>query len=88
MKPLDEEFGDELARCVREGVSYAEAWRRLIPVEERLRRRRPSYWVVRDFMRREQELRAVERKEAAERRDQWAAVAEQLAKGRLPNPYR
>jgi hypothetical protein len=57
---------DALARME---VSYAEALRRLIPLENRLREPRPTYWLVRRYLRAERielERRRKERRELAE----------------------
>jgi hypothetical protein len=50
-------------------VSYAEALRRLIPLERRLGEPRPTYWLVRRFLRAERaklERRRTEQRRLAE----------------------
>jgi hypothetical protein len=44
------EFERELRRLARFDISYAEAWRQLIPVGKRIQQPRPSYRVVREFL--------------------------------------
>jgi hypothetical protein len=66
---LEPDYNDALQALARLEVSYAEALRRLIPIEDRLRIGRPTYWKVRRFMqaeRRELELRHERRRRIAD----------------------
>jgi hypothetical protein len=67
--PLHPDYVGALAALARMDVSYAEALRRLIPVANRLGEPRPSYWLVRRFLRAERaelERRRAERRRLAE----------------------
>ena len=67
--PLHPEYEAALVGLARFEVGYAEAVRRLIPLEERLGVGRPTYWRVRRFLlaeRRRLELERRERRELAE----------------------
>jgi hypothetical protein len=63
--PLDPDYEAALRALARMEVSYAEALRRLIPLENRLRVPRPTYWKVRRFL--IEERREVARERAARR---------------------
>jgi hypothetical protein len=64
--PLHPDYVAALEALARMEVSYAEALRRLIPLENRLREPRPTYWCVRRYLRsRRAEL---ERRRAEQRR--------------------
>jgi hypothetical protein len=66
---LEPDYDEALRALARLEVSYAEAWRRLIPIENRLRIGRPTYWKVRRFIqleRRELELRRRRNRQIAE----------------------
>jgi hypothetical protein len=62
-------------------VSYAEALRRLIPLENRLGEGRPTYWFVRRFLAGEREELARIR---AERRELAEDIFVDLMKGLVP----
>jgi hypothetical protein len=67
--PLHPDYVAALEALARMEVSYAEALRRLIPLENRLREPRPTYWLVRRSLRArraELELRRAERHRLAE----------------------
>jgi hypothetical protein len=82
--PIHPEFEPELLRLARKDVSYAEAWRALIPVAQRLDRRRPTYDAVRRFIEAERErLREV----AEHKRRQQDRIVAPLLVGRIPRPY-
>lgn len=67
--PLHPDYALALAALARMDVSYAEALRRLIPLENRLGEPRPTYWLIRRHLRAEREeleRRRTERRELAE----------------------
>lgn len=67
--PLHPDYAAALDAFARMEVSYAEALRRLIPLERRIRRPRPTYWLVRRHLRAkriELERRRKERRQLAE----------------------
>lgn len=84
MAPIDAEFEPALRRLAQTDVSYAEAWRALIPVARRLERPRPTYYAVRRFLEAERErLREV----ADHKRRQQDRIVAPLLVGRVPRPY-
>jgi hypothetical protein len=64
--PLHPDYELALQALARLEVSYAEAVRRLIPLEKQLGIGRPTYWRVRRYLRRER--RRLELQRAARRR--------------------
>jgi hypothetical protein len=67
--PLHPDYVAALEALARMEVSYAEALRRLIPLENRLGQPRPTYWLVRRCLRTrraELERRRAERRRLAE----------------------
>ena len=63
--PLHPDYEAALAALARLEVSYAEALRRLVPLEQRLGIGRPTYWKVRRYLQVERaklELRRAERR--------------------------
>ncbi|HEX7254313.1 MAG TPA: hypothetical protein VF236_00125 [Gaiellaceae bacterium] len=66
--PLHPDYESALAGLARFEIGYAEALRRLIPLEQQLGVGRPTYWRVRRFLmaeRRRLELQRRERRELA-----------------------
>ncbi|HMB19207.1 MAG TPA: hypothetical protein VKO41_07835 [Gaiellaceae bacterium] len=53
--PLNPDYEAALEALARLEVSYAEALRRLIPLEEQLGIGRPTYWKVRRYIKAERE---------------------------------
>jgi hypothetical protein len=79
--PLHPDYAAALTALARMDVSYAEALRRLIPLENRLGEPRPTYWLVRRFLAAERvELARVR----AERRELAEDVFVDLMKGLVP----
>jgi hypothetical protein len=70
-----------LAGLARFEVGYAEAVRRLIPLEEQLGIGRPTYWCVRRYLMAERRRLELERKE---RRELAAQVVTDLFVGLCP----
>jgi hypothetical protein len=64
--PLHPDYVAALEALARMEVSYAEALRRLIPLENRLREPRPTYWRVRRYLR--SSRAELERRRAEQRR--------------------
>jgi hypothetical protein len=64
--PMHPEYEAALAGLARFDVGYAEALRRLIPLEQRLGEGRPTYWRVRRFLLCERKRLELERKERHE----------------------
>jgi len=60
-------------------VGYAEAWRALIPVAERLDTPRPTYWRVRRFL-------LSERRRQVVRRDRRQQIVADLLAGLVKRP--
>ena len=75
------EYETALAGLARFEIGYAEALRRLIPLEERLGIGRPTYWYVRRFLMRERRRLELERKE---RRELAADIVTDLFAGLCP----
>lgn len=84
MAPIQPGFEPELLRLARTNVTYADAWRALIPVARRLEQPRPTYDSVRRYMEAERErIRDVE----GRRRRQQQEILNPLLAGRIPKPY-
>ena len=64
--PIHPDYVAALAGLARFEVGYAEALRRLIPLEERLGEGRPTYWRARRFLMAERRRLELERKERRE----------------------
>jgi hypothetical protein len=67
--PLHPDYKAALDALARHEVSYAEALRRLIPLEQRLGIGRPTYWTVRRHLQAERlrlDLRRAERRRLAD----------------------
>ena len=79
--PLHPDYEVALDALARMDVSYAEALRRLIPLENRLGEPRPTYWLVRRHLRAERAKLARLRKE---RRELAEDVFADLMKGLSP----
>jgi hypothetical protein len=75
--PLHPEFREAIRVLDSDGLSYAELWRRLIPVAARIGEPRPSYWMVR-------RLAIAERRRARARAEYLERVLTDLARGVVP----
>ena len=76
--PIDSRFVGALRGFDHRGLSYAEAWRLLLPVAERLGRPRPSYFTVRRTL-------IVERHRRAWRKAAFDSVLGAVVAGRVPS---
>jgi hypothetical protein len=69
----------EVRRLAAADASYAELWRRLRPIADRMGIARPSYGWVRRFA-------GLERRRARETRELWGDVAAGVASGLVKRP--
>jgi hypothetical protein len=78
LPPIDRRFVAALRGLDHRGLSYAEAWRLLLPVAERLGLPRPSYFSVRRTL-------IVERRRRARRKAAYDRVLSAVIAGRVPS---
>ncbi|HEX6702936.1 MAG TPA: hypothetical protein VF101_19590 [Gaiellaceae bacterium] len=76
--PIDRRFVAALRSLDYRGLSYAEAWRLLLPVAERIGLPRPSYFSVRRTL-------IVERRRRARRKAAYDRVLGAVIAGRVPS---
>jgi hypothetical protein len=79
-EPIHPEFRAALWLLSGAELSYAEAWRRLVPVAARIQESRPSYPTVRRVL-------IEQRRERRRRKERLEPVLVDLLKGRIPNLY-